>query len=82
MKDPGSAKRIFRMEISRDSDRGLLYLSQHNHLENVLRQIKIFRSQASKGTSSTSFRLSNELSSKFEEEELGMQNIPYGLFKA
>jgi hypothetical protein len=41
MKDLGAAKKILGMEIVRDMKSGLLYLSQKNYIEKVLRRFNM-----------------------------------------
>ncbi|WVZ49078.1 LOW QUALITY PROTEIN: hypothetical protein U9M48_000459 [Paspalum notatum var. saurae] len=75
MKDLGAAKKILGMEISRDRNSSLLFLSQHSYIQKVLRR---FNMHDSNHTSIAShFKLSSSQCPSTDSDFEYMSRIPY-----
>ena len=78
MKDLGDAKKILGMEITRDRDQGVVYLSQRHYLKKVLRRFGMDDNTKPVSTPlAPHFKLSAALSPSNEEEEKCMVHVPY-----
>ena len=77
MKDLGEAKKILGMEIIRDRNAGVLYLSQKRYIEKVLERFSMVHAKPVSTPLSSHFKLSKELSPQSKEEEKSMAHIPY-----
>jgi len=78
MKDLGDAKKILGMEITRDREQGVVYLSQRHYLKKVLRRFGMDDNTKPVSTPlAPHFKLSAVLSPSNEEEEKCMVHVPY-----
>jgi len=78
MKDLGEAKKILGMEISRDRDRGKLWLSQKQYLQKVLQRFGIHDDTKPVSTPlAPHLKLSSQLSPTTDEEREYMAKVPY-----
>jgi len=78
MKDLGEAKKILGMEISRDRERGKLWLSQKQYLQKVLQRFGIHEDIKPVSTPlAPHLKLSSRLSPTIDEEREYMKKVPY-----
>ncbi|KAH9648891.1 hypothetical protein KPL70_025781 [Citrus sinensis] len=77
MKDLGSAKRIFGVDIRRNRSEGLVFLSQEKYLKKILETFDMEDSKPVQDPLAAHFKLCNLYCPKSEEERLEMANIPY-----
>ncbi|KAL6133097.1 hypothetical protein ACLB2K_065334 [Fragaria x ananassa] len=78
MKDLGEAKKILGMEITRNRDKGVVYLTQKQYLEKLLLRFRVGVSTKAVSTPlAPHFKLSAECCPKTEEERRYMAEIPY-----
>jgi len=77
MKDLGAAKRILRMEITRDRSKRKLFLSQKSFAEKVLRRFGIEKAKVVSTPLTVHFKLSVALSPKSDAEKKYMEKVPY-----
>ncbi|KAK9180633.1 hypothetical protein WN944_023766 [Citrus x changshan-huyou] len=76
MKDLGVAKKILRVELLRDSKKGILKLSQHNYIRKVLERFEMVDSKPVQTPLSAHFRLFCHQCPRTEEEKAEMSTIP------
>lgn len=77
MKDLGSAKKILGMEISRDRNSGLLFLSQQNYIKKVLQRFNMQDAKAVSTPIAPHFKLSAAQCPSTDAEVKDMSKIPY-----
>ena len=77
MKDFGSAKRIFRMEILRDRKARKLWFSQEIYIEQMLKRLNMKNSKPVSTPLVGHFKLSKRLCPSTEKEKGEMSIIPY-----
>ena len=68
MKDLGEAKKILRMEILRDREKGILYLNQKRYIEKVLRRFSMSDEKCVSTPLASHFKLSKKLCPQTKEE--------------
>ncbi|KAG9458815.1 hypothetical protein H6P81_003323 [Aristolochia fimbriata] len=80
MKDLGEAKKILGMEISRNRERGKLWISQKQYLQKVLQRFGIHDDTKPVSTPlAPHLKLSNQLSPTTDEEREYMATVPYAI---
>ena len=72
IKDLGSARRILGMDITRDRDEGILWLSQEDYVKRVLQKYQIERSRTTSVPLFQQTKLSKEQCPRNQEEEKEM----------
>ena len=78
MKDLGKAKKILGMEISRDRERGKLWLSQKQYLKRILQRFGMYDDTKPVSTPlAPHLKLSSQLSPTTDEEREYMAKVPY-----
>src|SRR4051812_18577006 len=77
MKDLGAAKKILGMEISRDRDSGLLFLSQQNYIQKVLHRFNMHDAKSVNTPIATHFKLSSNDCPSTDEDYEYMSRVPY-----
>ena len=78
MKDLGKAKKILGMEISRDRERGKLWLSQKQYLKRALQRFGMYDDTKHVSIPLTPHsKLSSRLSPTIDEEQEYMAKVPY-----
>ena len=77
IKDLGAAKKILRMEISRNGKANVLYLSQRGYIEKILSRFNMMNAKLASTPLTYHFRLSSTLSPQSEEEINYMTKVPY-----
>ncbi|WVZ52997.1 hypothetical protein U9M48_003991 [Paspalum notatum var. saurae] len=77
MKDLGAAKKIIGMEISRDRNSSLLFLSQHSYIQKVLRRFNMHDSKPVSTPIASHFKLSSSQCPSTDSNFEYMSRIPY-----
>ncbi|KAF2321259.1 hypothetical protein GH714_037815 [Hevea brasiliensis] len=77
MKDLSAAKKILRMEITRNKSIGKLFLSQQAYVEKVLKRFNMNNAKPMTIPFAAHFKLFANMSSKIDEEMEHMSHIPY-----
>lgn len=77
MKDLGIAKRILGMDIVRDQEKGVLFLSQHGYLKKVVERFRMHQSKSVSTSLGHHTKLSIMQAPTTEEERSKMDTIPY-----
>nr|KYP64463.1 Retrovirus-related Pol polyprotein from transposon TNT 1-94 [Cajanus cajan] len=77
MKDLGAAKKILGMEIWRDRNAGLLYVSQKKYIEKLLQSFQMENSKPVSTPLATHFKLDVRTLPSTDEEKEYMNTFPY-----
>jgi hypothetical protein len=77
MEDIGAAKKILGMEITRDRKSGLLFLSQHGHIQKVLLRFNMHDSKPISTPIAPHFKLSSSPSPSTDSEFEYMSKVSY-----
>jgi hypothetical protein len=77
MKDLGAAKKILGMEITRDRNSGLLFLSQQNYIKKVLHRFNMHDAKSVSTPIAPHFKLSAEQCPSTDEDFEYMSRVPY-----
>jgi len=77
MKDLGAAKKILGMEITRDRNSGLLFLSQQNYIKKVLHRFNMNDAKFVSTPIAPHFKLSAEQCPSTDEDFEYMSRVPY-----
>nr|KYP73926.1 Retrovirus-related Pol polyprotein from transposon TNT 1-94 [Cajanus cajan] len=77
MKDLGAAKKILEMEIWRDKNAGLLYVSQKKYIEKLLQSFQMENSKLVSTPLAIHFKLDVSTLPSTDEENEYMNTIPY-----
>src|SRR4051812_22406636 len=77
MKDLGAAKKILGMEISRDRDSGLLFLSQQSYIKKVLHRYNMHDAKSFNMPIAPHFKLSSNDCPSTDEDYEYMLRVPY-----
>jgi hypothetical protein len=77
MKELGATKKILDMEITRDRKSGLLFLSQHDYIQKVLRHFNMHDSKPVSTPIAPHFKLSSSQSPGIDSEFEYMSKVPY-----
>jgi hypothetical protein len=77
MKDLGAAKKILGMEITRDRNSGLLFLSQQNYIKKVLHRFNMHDAKSVSTPIAPHFKLSAEQCPSTDEYFEYMSRVPY-----
>lgn len=77
MKDLGAAKKILGMEITRDRKSGLLFLSQHNYIQKVLKRFNMQDAESVSTPIAPHFKLSAKQCPSTDEDIEYMSKVPY-----
>jgi hypothetical protein len=75
--DLGAAKKNLGMEISRDRKSGLLFLSQHNYIQKLLRRINMHDSKPVSTPIASHFKLSSSQCPSTDSDFDYMSKVPY-----
>ena len=77
MKDLGAAKKILGMEISRDRDFGLLFLSQQSYIKKVLHPFNMHHAKSVNTPIAPHFKLASSDFPSTDEDFEYMSRVPY-----
>ena len=77
MKDLGAAKKILGVKIIRDRKSGMLYLSQRDYIEKVLRRFNMHDAKPVSTPLAAHFRLSSALCPVSDDDIEYMSRVPY-----
>ena len=77
MKDLGAAKKILGMEITRDRNSGLLFLSQQSYIKKVLHRFNMHDAKSVSTPIAPHFKLSSSHCPSNDEEFEYMLRVPY-----
>lgn len=77
MKDLGSAKKILGMEISRDTEKGEILLTQRSYIRKILERYNLENAKQVATPISAHFKLSLKCSPSTEKERRDMERVPY-----
>ncbi|KAK2997449.1 hypothetical protein RJ639_025454 [Escallonia herrerae] len=77
MKDLGSAKKIFGMEIHRDRKAGKLWVTQKSYVEKVLERFSMLNAKPVSTPLGAHFQLSSQLCPGTKEDVEYMSRVPY-----
>ncbi|WVZ01079.1 hypothetical protein V8G54_027148 [Vigna mungo] len=77
MKDLGAVKKILGMKISRDRSRRMLWVSQEDYIEKILKRFNMHNAKSARVPIAGHFKLSKSQCPKNEEEKEEMSKVPY-----
>ncbi|WVZ00881.1 hypothetical protein V8G54_026950 [Vigna mungo] len=77
MKDLGAVKKILGMKISRDRSRRMLWVSQEDYIEKILKRFNMHNAKSARIPIAGHFKLSKSQCPKNEEEKEEMSKVPY-----
>ncbi|WVZ01025.1 hypothetical protein V8G54_027094 [Vigna mungo] len=77
MKDLGAMKKILGMKISRDCSRRMLWVSQEDYIEKILKRFNMHNAKSARVPIARHFKLSKSQCPKNEEEKKEMSKVPY-----
>ncbi|WVZ24581.1 hypothetical protein V8G54_003125 [Vigna mungo] len=77
MKDLGAVKKILGMKISRDCSRRMLWVSQEDYIEKILKWFNMHNAKSARAPIVGHFKLSKSQCPKNEEEKEEMSKVPY-----
>lgn len=77
MKDLGAVKRILGMKITRDRSKRMLWVSQEDYIEKVLKRFNMHNAKPARVPLAGHFKLSKSQCPKNEEEKEEMNKVPY-----
>ncbi|WVY90442.1 hypothetical protein V8G54_035956 [Vigna mungo] len=77
MKDLGAVKKILGMKISRDRFRRMLWVSQEDYIEKILKRFNMHNAKSARVPIAGHFKLSKSQCPKNEEEKEEMSKVPY-----